>query len=113
MTISVPGQVTDAVSRHLQLVARFFGPDGRMFVANPLEHIYRDATGLVAVGTTDITIMTPSVNLAPFYFSIPYYALNLAPTNGQKTYQVNVIISAYVNSFLVFETPPETFFVHY
>jgi hypothetical protein len=107
MTIAVPGQITHAVGRHLQLVARFsFAANGQMLGANPQEHVYRDATSLVAVGTPDITIMTDAVDLAPFYFSIPYYALNLVPTNGQTTYQINVVVSAYVNSFQVFQTQP-------
>jgi hypothetical protein len=108
IVISVPGQVTDAVGRHLQLVARFSLPDGQILRTHPFEQVYRDATGFVAVGTPDITITTTPVDLAPFYFSIPFYAIT-PTTNGQVTHLVNVTISAYVNSFLVFQTPPESF----
>lgn len=113
LMIVVPGQIVNSVGRHVQLVARFTGPNGQPLVANPQEHFYRDVAGLVATGTPDITVGQASVNLAPFYFLIPYYALNLMPTNGQANYQLFVTVSVYVDSFIVFQTAPQGFVVRY
>lgn len=110
ITIAVPGQMSNGVGHHLQLVARFFVNPGQMIPANAFEQTYRDASGLVAVGTSPLTITAPLVELGPLNFSIPYYALNQGgPTNGQLQHQVSVVVSAYIDSFLVSETLPETF----
>jgi Papain family cysteine protease len=110
MTISVPGQLFNAAGHNLQLVARFFVISNQFIPANPSEPNYRDAGGLVAVGTPPLTITAQSVALNPINFSIPYYALNLPPSIGPLTpRQVNIVVSAYVDSFLVSQTPPVPF----
>jgi hypothetical protein len=71
--------------------------------------LFRDVTGLVATGTPPAILQTPQVDLAPFYFTIPYYALNLAPTSGHMNYPLTVSASIYLDSFQVYQTPATPF----
>jgi Papain family cysteine protease len=109
MMLTVPGTVTNAVGKHLLIVGRFAYANGQPLRANPSEQRFRDVSGFVATGTPDIIVQTPSVDLAPFYFFIPYYALNFAPTNPQTTYSLSVFASVYIDNFLVYQTQPSSF----
>jgi C1A family cysteine protease len=104
MKITVPGSILNGQGKSFQMVARFNFVDGSPLRANPVEVSYRDATGFVATGTPVATINTSSVDLAPFYMTIPYYALNLAPTAGHTTYSLTLNVSIYVNGFLAYQT---------
>lgn len=114
VSIVVPGQLTNAVGRHVQIVARFVYPNGQMLRADPHEPNFRDFSGFVAVGTPDITVNQPFVDLSAFPFSIPYYILlDSPPTNGARFFTLSMYVSVYVNAFLVFEGPPVQFSFRY
>ena len=94
MAIRLPGTITNASGKTLQIVVRFSFQNGQPIFANAQERFFRDVQGLVATGTAPIPVATQNLNLRDFPMTIPYYALNLQPNNGQVTY--NLQLTAFV-----------------
>lgn len=99
MVIRTPGNITNGIGAYGQLVLRFYLPNGQPLIANPQEAFYRDVHGLVAAGTQRGPIVNSPANLEQYWLSIPYYALNLQPTGGLMTYQINVQATLYINEY--------------
>lgn len=99
MKINVPGTIFNAQNSQGQLIVRFYMPDGNPLVANPQEFNYRDFYGLCAAGTPVMPIMDNQADMGGIDLFIPYYALNLIPTNGNRIYDLAAIATFYINNF--------------
>jgi len=106
MRIVVPGMLQGAMGQIAQLVVRFVFPNGQMLVPAPQEIVFRDPNGYCATGTAPTPVTTPIVDLSASMIMIPYYALNLTPTNGMMIYQFNAVASLYVNNMQVAQSSP-------
>lgn len=109
MQIVTPVTVVRAVGQSLQLVARFQVFGGPMLYANPMEQLYRDVTGLVATGTMRRTVSTKSESFTESNILIPYYALNIPPTNFMMVHNLAVLVTAYLNERPVGQSAPSPF----
>jgi hypothetical protein len=109
MQIRVPGLITGARGRILQLVVKFNYFNGPPLRANPIEMSYRDAGGLVATGTQAISIGGDSEPTDPLQIFIPYYALNFQPTGGNMTMNLSFTVIALVDNTQQAQTPPIAF----
>jgi hypothetical protein len=98
MQIQVPGQVTGAAGRTMQVVVKFNYLNGPPLHANPAEPVYRDSGGLVATGTQAISVATNSESTNPLQISIPYYALNFQPTGGNIVLNLSLIAIAFIDN---------------
>lgn len=113
MNIRVPGSISGAKGSNAQVLVRFYFPDGRALLANPMEPTFRDAHGLAATGTPVGEVFSDSAGLESHVMSIPYYALNLVPTGGRQRYDLSVVASVYLDGFEVVRsemTPITVFF---
>jgi hypothetical protein len=99
MNIVVPGTIVNGQNSNGQLIVRFFMPNGNPLIANPLEYNYRDRYGLCAAGTPIMPILNNSSNIGQVTLFIPYYALNLIPSNGFNVYDLAVVATFYINDF--------------
>ncbi len=113
MNIQLPGTVTNAAGKTLQIVIRFAFQNGVPIYANPREMYLRDVTGLVATGTTPIPLLIDNVDLINFTMSIPYYALNLQATNGMMNYQLQLNATVYLDNFPVAQSASVPFFIRW
>lgn len=109
MRINIPVSVQHAKGRALQIVTRFSYANGPPLYANPQEPLYRDATGLVATGTSRVSVASDSEPVSDHAMGIPYYALNFVPTNFFAVYNLALIVFAYLDDQLVAQTPPVFF----
>lgn len=96
MMIRLPGSLTNASGKTLQVVVRFSLQNGSPLFANSQERTFRDAQGLVATGTALIQIASPYIDLNSLLISIPYYALNLAETG--LFYDLQLTAFVYVDN---------------
>lgn len=99
MSISIPGSIENAQGSWAQIILRFYFPDGRPLFANNQEPFYRDVHGLAATGTPVFPIYHNPSRFDHMQLKIPYYALNLQPTNMTARYPVAVNATLYINSF--------------
>lgn len=114
MSLTVRGSISNMQDRLIQTVIRFGMPATSKFLfANPQEPSYRDASGLVAVGIPVMRVTRATAALDQYTFYIPYYALNLAPTNGTVSYTLDAIATVYVDNFAIGETRPVRFGVRW
>lgn len=109
MQISVPGQITGAAGRILQIVIKFNYLNGPPLQANFQEPRYRDSGGLVATGTQPIPVASNLEATDPLQISIPYYALNFQPTGGQAALSLSLTAIALVDNQQKAQTPGEPF----
>ncbi len=91
MVITVPGSINNAQGNQAQLILRFYFADGRPLMANNQEPNFRDANGLAATGTPVLPVINNPANVGNIQLQIPYYALNLKPTNGMMQYDIAAI----------------------
>jgi hypothetical protein len=113
MAITIPGTVSNAQGKTLQLVVRFTSPTGQALFANQAEGTYRDAQGLAATGTPAFPVQVPVAQLALAPVAIPYYALNLPPTGGKFNYTPYIIAFVYLDNYVVAQSQPVQFLVTY
>ncbi len=113
MAITLPGTLANGRGQILQLVVRFSFQNGAPLFANAAETHFRDVQGLVATGTPPMPVSIDNIALDPLEMGIPYYALNLQPTNGAVTYQLMFTVAVYLNNFVVFQSSPVPFFVRW
>jgi hypothetical protein len=114
MSLTVQGSVSNMAGRLIQTVIRFGMPaTGQLLFANANEPSYRDASGSVAVGIPVMRVTRPAAALDAVTFYIPYYALNLAPTNGAVTYALDAIATVYVDNFSIGQSQPVRFTVRW
>jgi len=113
MTLRVPGSITHGAGKQVQLVARFRFPDGRALVANVQERVFRDTHGLVATGTPQALIPNSPLDVGQATMTVPYYALNLQPTNYQMVYPLTVSVDLFIDNFLTTTSPPASFSVRW
>lgn len=113
MAITVPGNILNATGSSAQLVIRFLMPNGQPLLANPQEYFFRDIHGYVAVGSPVLPVLNNPANTGTATFAIPYYALNLQPTNGMQTYQLNAVATLYINNYEKAKSPPTNMLVRY
>lgn len=99
MIINVPGNIYNGIGSQAQVVIRFYMQNGAPLYANVQETNYRDVHGLVASGTMRGPVINAVASLGSHQIYIPYYALNFQPTNGMRTYNVNVQATLYINEF--------------
>ncbi|MDF3029023.1 MAG: papain family cysteine protease [Fluviicola sp.] len=99
MKINVPGTIFNAQNSQGQLIVRFYMPDGNPLIANIQEFSYRDLYGLCAAGTQALPILNNQAELGAIDLFIPYYALNLIPTNGTRIYDLAAVASFYINNY--------------
>jgi hypothetical protein len=111
MNLLVGGGVQGAAGRHAQIAARFFFPDGRPLYANAREPWYRDSAGLVATHTQFPITQDPQ-NLS-LVLTIPYYALNLAPTGMSMLYALTAQIDLYLDGGLALRSAHSPFSVYW
>jgi len=109
MQIKIPGLITGAANRSLQIVVKFNYLNGPPLRANPLEPGYRDTGGLVATGTPPIPVATNSEATDPLQIFIPYYALNFPPTGGAAVQNLSLTAIALVDNVQSTQTPPVPF----
>lgn len=109
MRIIVPGQVTGGVGHALQIVVHFTYYGGPPLLANPNERTFRDVSGLVATGTPSTPIGTDDEDLSSVQIMIPYYALNFPPNNGFGTYNLAIVVMAYLDGQIAAQSPPVPF----
>jgi hypothetical protein len=113
MRVRISGIVTDAANQTLQIIVRFNYRNGPPLLANPQEGIFRDVGGLAATSTQPITIGTNSEDLSRLEISIPYYALNFAPTNGMNFYDLQLSAVVLVDNQQVAQSMPAYFQLRY
>lgn len=114
MALRVQGSAANMTGRLIQTVVRFGMPaTGKFLVANPQEPSFRDASGLVAVGIPQLQVTMPTADLSAVTLYIPYYALNLTPTNGTFVYALDAIATVYVDNFPIGQSPPIRFSVRW
>lgn len=106
MQINVPVSVQNAKGKTLQLVTRFSYANGPPLYANPQEPLYRDTTGLVATGTSPVSVASDGAPASEQAMRIPYYALNFVATNGFAFYNLALTVFAYLDNQLVAQTQP-------
>jgi hypothetical protein len=99
MVIRVPGMMLNARGSQAQILVRFYYPDGRPLLANPQENVFRDVNGLAATGSAQVLVNADQASLDNAVISMPYYALNFMPTNGQMVHSIAVIAALYLNNF--------------
>jgi hypothetical protein len=99
MSIQLPGQIQNAKGHSAQIVVRFAFANGTPLLANAAEREYRDATGLAATGTAKFVVTGDPQDLSSMTMVIPYYALNLMPTNGVMNYQLLANAQVYIDDF--------------
>lgn len=109
MRIRLPGTISNAAGKKLQLVVRFNHQNGQPMFANPQEPLFRDVQGLVATGTPALPVSTQNISLNELPMVIPYYALNLQPTGGQVGYTLTLTVSVYLDNYIVAQTQPTPF----
>jgi hypothetical protein len=109
MQIITPGNVTGASGRTIQVVAHFTYFNGPPLFANPQEVVFRDISGLVAVGSPAAQVGSDSEDLSLLSLQIPYYALNFPPTNGMNTYNLAVSVEVYLDGATVRQSQPVHF----
>jgi hypothetical protein len=112
MQIQISGRARQAAGRQFQVVVRFSVQGGPALFANVQEFNYRDMSGLVATGTPPRPIVTNDQALQDVV-SIPYYALNLMPTNGMTRHMLMLTASAYLDNQLVGQSAPAPFFLNW
>jgi hypothetical protein len=113
MAITVPGTILNGVGSNAQLVIRFIMPNGQPLVANPQEFFFRDVHGFVAVGSPALPIFSTPAITGTATFAIPYYALNLIPTNFTQTYSLTAVATLYINNFEIAKSPGVALWVKY
>ena len=114
MSIRVPGEIRDAAGRSAQIVVRFaFQRDGTPLPANPQEYVFRDNMGGVATGTSVFSVPSETMQLGATPMFIPYYALNLRPTNYRMQYDIIAWATVYLNDFAVAESNPVPMFIRW
>lgn len=113
MAIGVPGAVANASGHRFQIVVRFAFQNGTPLLANPLETQHRDVRGLAATGTPLLPVGGDIWDFSALSLTIPYYALNLQPTNFAMTYQLTATAFVYVDNFQVAQTAPAPFVVRW
>lgn len=113
MVFTIPGFMVNANGKNAELLVRFYAPNGQPLLAHPNEPFYKDRGGLVVTGTGLLPVVNKFVNLSSKSFQIPYYALNLPPTNGFRKYEIKARASLYLNGVEVFVSPETTMLVTY
>ncbi|MET3019343.1 hypothetical protein [Flavobacterium hydatis] len=113
MVITIPGFMSNAQGNNAELLVRFYTPNGRTLYAHPNETFYRDITGLVVTGTGVLPITNKFVDLSSRTFQIPYYALNLMPTNGSAKYEILAKASLYINNIEVMTSQYTQMLINY
>ncbi len=113
MVVTLPGTLGGGRGQTLQLVVRFSFQNGAPLIANAVETHFRDVQGLVATGTPPMPVTIDEIALDPLEMGIPYYALNLQPTNGSMTYLLQFVVTVYLNNFVVSQSQPVPFFVRW
>jgi len=113
MRIRLSGTVSHAANHTLQVVVRFNFRNGPPLFANQQEGVFRDVGGLAATGTQPITVGTDSEDLSRLEISIPYYALNFAPTGGQNLYDLSLTAVVLVDNQQVAVSMPVFFQLRY
>jgi hypothetical protein len=109
MQIMTPVTVLRASGQSLQIVARFQVFGGPMLYANPMEMLYRDVTGLVATGTQRRPVNSKNESFTESSIYIPYYALNIPPTNFMMVHNLAVLVTAYLNERPAAQSTPTPF----
>ncbi len=109
MVLRAIGTISDASGRTAQLVVRFSFQNGQNLIANPQENSYRDVMGLVATGTQPFSVVASNMSTNGITMSLPYYTLNLQPTNGFNTYYLNATAFLYLDNFIIAQTLPTPF----
>jgi hypothetical protein len=99
MKINVPGTIFNAQNSQGQLIVRFYMPNGNPLIAHMQEYTYRDLYGLCAAGTQVMPIVNNQAELGRIDLFIPYYALNLIATNGNRVYDLAAVASFYINNY--------------
>ena len=112
MQICLAGRVTGAAGRMFQIVVRFSMQGGPPLFANVQEHLYRDLSGLAATGTPPRPLASNDEALGDV-LAIPYYALNMVPTNGMTQHALQAIAFAYVDNALVMQSAPLPFLLNW
>ncbi|MGJ1404493.1 C1 family peptidase [Sphingobacterium sp. G1-14] len=113
MAISVPGSIINARGSSAQIVIRFLMPDGKPLQANIYEPTFRDIHGSVAVGSPVLPVLNDPAQTGTKTFVIPYYALNLIPTNGVQSYSLFAVATLYINNFEKARSPMTNMIVRY
>lgn len=65
--------------------------------------------GLVATGTQPFSVVASNMSTNGITMSLPYYTLNLQPTNGFNTYYLNATAFLYLDNFIIAQTLPTPF----
>jgi hypothetical protein len=113
MRLAVMGTLSHAMGRTMQIVIRFVFPNGAMLYAAAQEVAFRDATGYCAVATPPTPVAAETVQLDSFAVVMPYYVLNLTPTNGLMIYQLSAIGTVYVDNAPIAQSMPTPFQVRW
>ncbi len=112
MQIRLGGRVMKAAGRTLQIVVRFSVQGGPALFANVQEPVYRDLTGLVATGTAPRAVANDDEILGDV-LAIPYYALNIMPTNGMMRHALVAVAFAYIDNQMVMQSAPMPFLLNW
>lgn len=108
MRIRVPGTISNASGKMLQLIARFAFQNGVPLIANAQEVALRDTSGVVATCSQPASV-GDHTTLEAHEMAFPYFALNLQPTNGMMTYYLVVVVTAYLDNLVVAQSAPTPF----
>ena len=106
MVIHLGGSVRDASGTSLQVVVRFFFQHGPALFPDAREQHFRGPGGALATGTPHLPVSSDRVDLSTFRVTpIPYYALNLAPTNFNQTYALGLVADVLLDGQVVATSP--------
>ena len=112
MKIVIPTTVINAAGKRMQAVVKFNYLNGPPLNANPQENTFKDVGGLVTTGTLARPIGSNNESLNQDV-SIPYYALNFAPSGGRSTYQLSFTVLVLLDNQLVSQSTPVPFTFNY
>jgi hypothetical protein len=109
MQVIARGSIVGASGKYLGLSALFYAGNGTPLFASPIERQYRTLNGQVVTSSLP-SMITGNPGLISYILGIPYYALNLVPTNGMLCHPLAVVVQAFVDQELVGQSPPAPFF---
>jgi len=101
LQIRVPGRISNAAGKKLQLVAKFGYLNGQPIFASASERQFRDVGGFVATGTQPSAVASNSEDLNTSIITIPYYALNFPPTNYAAQINLALWVKAYLDGQVI------------
>jgi hypothetical protein len=113
MNLVVPVTADAPPGASLQLLVRFGIWGGAALIANPQEFVFRDPAGCVVVWNAPRVLTQRPEAFVDTTMAIPYYVLNLVPTQFTAVYSLGFTVEAFLNQQPVARSPAVPFQVRW